>query len=278
MKALYQPFPMPGAARGHIWHHVPETRRPRHFHSEPELNLVTAGSGSFGVGERTLAVTAGDLLWWSPGQDHVLLDASWDFDLFVIGLTPELSARVLGADGPAAHTGATQVRLDTATLASLRSSCEKPLANDPTAVERLVGDLWRRAHRVRLAGPRKHALTGRALVSLIERPELGRTDVATMARGYPTEVSRHFHKDVGLTLTEYRTRLRLVRFIEAARSGHTNLMSAALEAGFGSYSQCHRTFQETLGCSPRHYFRAEVRARMENAFSPWTADGPAPSL
>ena len=45
---LYQPFPMPGAARAHIWHHVPETRRPRHFHSEPELNLVTGGFGFAG--------------------------------------------------------------------------------------------------------------------------------------------------------------------------------------------------------------------------------------
>jgi len=277
MRALYQPFPLPGAARGHIWHHVPETRRPRHFHSEPEVNLVTAGRGSFGVGEMTLAVAAGDLLWWSPGQDHVLLDASADFDLFVIGLTPELSARVLGPDGPAAYTGATRVRLDPAALASLRSQCDIPPTNDAGAVEGRVGDLWRQAHRLRLATPGKHALSGRALVSLIQRPELRRTDVATMVRGYPTEVSRHFHKDVGLTLTEYRTRLRLVRFIQAARAGQTNLMLAALESGFGSYSQCHRTFQETFGCSPRHYLRPDVRSRMENAFSPWTDEREEPS-
>src|SRR5689334_4660767 len=69
--ALYQPFPIPGAARGHIWHHVPATRRPRHFHAEPELNLIAAGRAAFGMGEAVMAVEAGDLLWWPPGQDHV---------------------------------------------------------------------------------------------------------------------------------------------------------------------------------------------------------------
>ena len=87
-EALYQPFPIPGTARGHVWHHVPATRRPRHFHAEPELNLIAAGHAAFGVGDVTISVLAGDLLWWPPGQDHVLLDASPDLDLYVIGLTP----------------------------------------------------------------------------------------------------------------------------------------------------------------------------------------------
>jgi AraC-like DNA-binding protein len=268
-EALYQPFPMPGVARAHIWHHVPETRRPRHFHSEPELNLIAAGSGVFGVGDLTIAVATGDLLWWSPGQDHVLLEASPDFDLFVIGLTPELSARVLGTNRPAAYAGATRVRLDGATFAGLRSFCAAPIAGDPGAVERHLGDFWRTAHDLRLATPDKHAFTNRALVSLMERPELRRSDVASVVRGHPTEVSRHFHKDVGLTLTEYRTRLRLLRFIRAASSRQANFLLAALEAGFGSYSQCHRAFQQTLGCSPRCYFRDEVRAQMEDAFLPF---------
>ena len=70
--ALYQPFPIATTARGQIWHHVPATRRPRHFHAEPELNLVTGGWGVFAMGEKVLPVAAGDLLWWPPGQDHVL--------------------------------------------------------------------------------------------------------------------------------------------------------------------------------------------------------------
>ncbi len=264
-EALYQPFPLPGAARAHVWHHVPETRRPRHFHTEPELNLIAAGSGVFGVGDSTISVAAGDLLWWSPGQDHVLLDASPELDLHVIGLTPELSARVLGRDNLPAHAGATRIRLEPAALLKLRSLCAAPLGTDPGAIERHIGGLWREAHHLRLRAVDKHALTARAIVSLLERPELRRDDVALAARGHPSDVSRHFHKDVGLTLTEYRTRLRLLRFINIADTRGTNLLSAAFDAGFGSYSQCHRAFQETLGCNPRQFFCTDLRTRMKEA-------------
>lgn len=263
-EALYQPFPLPTRARAHVWHHVPETRRPRHFHSEPEFNLVTRGSGVFGVGDRTIAVSGGDLLWWAPGQDHVLLEASLDFDLFVIGLTPELSERILG-DRTTATAGATRVQVPADAFRRFRELCSAPLPEDPVSIERLVGDLWTQAHGLRVVAPGKHLFTNRALASLSRRPELKRSDVAAAMRAHPTEVSRHFHKDVGLTLTAYRTRLRLLRFIELADDGEANLLEVALEAGFGSYSQCHRTFIETLGCNPRRYFRSELRAQMERA-------------
>ncbi len=84
--ALYQPFPMAGRTRGQIWAYAPQYRRPRHFHPEPELNLIAAGVGIFGAGGSVFSVSAGDLLWWLPGQDHVLVDASPDFELVVVGL------------------------------------------------------------------------------------------------------------------------------------------------------------------------------------------------
>ena len=96
---VHQPFPTIGSARGQIWRHEPSTRRPRHFHADPELNLITAGSASFGVGEQVLRVGANALLWWAPAQDHELLEASDDFELYVIGLLPAFSERVLGPGG-----------------------------------------------------------------------------------------------------------------------------------------------------------------------------------
>src|SRR3954462_7260366 len=136
-EALYQPFPIPGTARGHVWHHVPATRRPRHFHAEPELNLIAAGQAVFGVGEATISVSEGDLLWWPPGQDHVLHDASPDLDLYVIGVTPSFSERVLA--GPplgAASAGATHLRLDRDTLRGLQTACAAQMSGgDKAAVE-----------------------------------------------------------------------------------------------------------------------------------------------
>lgn len=277
VEPLYQPFPMAGRARAQIWRYAPEHRRPRHFHIEPEFNLVVAGYGTFGAGQSTIAVGPGDLLWWAPGQDHELMNASPDFDLFVVGLSPELSERALGAGGAAARSGAARLRLSTEALARFRTHCTSPPDGQDTAVlERHVAELWRDAHSLRVTAPDQHTLTRRALRSLLERPELRRSDLAQVARAAPSEVSRYFHRDVGLTLTKYRTRLRLLRFIAAADAGAANLMAAANHAGFGSYSQCHRTFLQTFGCTPRIFFAGGVRERMRDAYAPWFS--PTPTL
>jgi AraC-like DNA-binding protein len=270
-EVLYQPFPLPGRARAHIWRYTPENRRPRPFHAEPELNLVAAGRGKFGVGRAEISVEAGDLLWWPPGQDHELLEDSPDFDLFVIGVTPALSERVLGAGSTSAGGGAARLRLAPERLARFQVLCAAPVqGRESSVVERHIGDFWREAHDLRVSAPDMHALTRRVLMSLLERPELRRAEVAHLVRGTPSEVSRYFHRDVGLTLTKYRTRLRLLRFIEAADEGAPSLLSAAGDAGFGSYSQCHRAFHRTFGCTPRVFFGSGVRHRMRDAYSPWT--------
>lgn len=222
------------------------------------------------MGETVLPVATGDLLWWPPGQDHELLEASSDFDLFVIGMTPALSERILEDQVTSAHGGPVRLRLPAASLARFTACSVAPLDDqEPSSIERHVGDLWRDAHALRTRAPDMHTLTRRALTSLIERPDLGRADVALLARGYPSEVSRHFHRDMGVTLTAYRTRLRLLKFVEIVDGGGENFLAAALQAGFGSYSQCHRVFQRTLGCTPRDFFGTTLRRQMGDTFSPW---------
>jgi AraC-like DNA-binding protein len=260
---------MLGAGRGQIWRYAPEYRRPRHFHSEPELNLVVAGSGTFGTGNTVFEVRAGDLLCWPPGQDHELIVASPDFDLFVAGLTAELSSRVLGAENTASLAAPAHVRLTPAASLRFRSLCEIPLPGlEPSAVEAHVATFWREAHRLRLGTPDRHPLGRRVLMSLLERADLGRARVAHRARGYPSEVSRQFRAHTGLTFSGYRSQLRLLAFVRSVDAGST-LLAAALNAGFGSYSQCHRTFWRAFGCSPRRFFSSELlRSDMRDAFSP----------
>lgn len=268
-EALYQPFPIPGTARGHVWHHVPATRRPRHFHAEPELNLIAAGDAVFGVGEAIISVSAGDLLWWPPGQDHVLLDASPDLDLYVIGVTPAFSEHVL-ADRPSGSCGgATQLRLDPDTLTGLREACAAQVAGgDAAAVERHVGDLWREAQRLRARMSDHHPLTVRALSSLLGRPDLKRGELARLIHGNASEVSRYFHRDLGLTLVAYRTRLRLMLFIQSIERDHHSFLAAAVHAGFGSYSQCHRAFQHAFDCTPRVFFGTGLCEQMKGRLAP----------
>jgi AraC-like DNA-binding protein len=269
--ALYQPFPIATKARAQIWRHVPATRKPRHFHAEPEFNLVTCGTAAFGMGDKVLKVAAGDLLWWPPGQDHVLLEASLDFDLFVIGVTADFSSRVLSRTIYDHSAGPITSRLEPADLVEFEASCRaaRSPTSDLAVIEHQVGELWRRAHALRRMTQGLHSVTRRALDSLYESPELARSEIARLVHAYPTEVSRRFRDDMGMTLSAFRSRLRLVRFIEAVDAGAENLLTAAFSAGFGSYSQCHRVFQQTLGCTPRLFFESALREQMQEARHPW---------
>jgi AraC-like DNA-binding protein/quercetin dioxygenase-like cupin family protein len=267
---VHQPFPTIGNARGQIWRHEPSTRRPRHFHADPELNLITAGSASFGVGERVLRVGANDLLWWTPGQDHELLDASDDFELYVIGLSPAFSERVMGPYGANIHRGPQVLRLSGEQLAMLSMYClPHSIHQDTVVAEQRVGDFWQLAHAVRRSAPSyPHPLTQRAIRWALERTDMNRSQVADAGSSSSCEVSRHFRRDMGITLTNYRTRIRLLRFIQLVDLRELSLCAASQEAGFGCYSQCHRAFKQLLGQSPRTYFTKPLRQAVESAFEP----------
>lgn len=258
---------LPGR-RGQVWRYAPEFRRPRHFHSEPELNLVVAGTATFGSGRGSITAGPGALLCWPPGLDHELLAASPDLDLFVVALTPELCGRVLGDRAVQLMSGPPLVKLPESDWLGLWPELSAPAHHaEASAGDEHVAKLWLRAHRARLDVPSGRGLGGRVLRSLLHQPELDRRQRAQVIGAYPSELSRHFHDEVGIKLSAYRTRLRLLGFIDRVDSGQT-LLGAALEAGFGSYSQCHRSFSAVLGCTPRLFFGSRSRRDMADLFVP----------
>lgn len=247
-EVLFQPFPMLEGRRAQVWRHHPAFRRPRHFHEEPELNLVVRGSAVMGVGDRELRVEAGEMLFFQPGQDHVLLESSADFDLFVMALTPELAAR---AGGVIAGASGRVRRVDDAELVAVAATLEGlGHVQDATAVEGRLTALFLETGRAASPG---HVVSRRALESLRAEPTLSGATLAERLRTAPSGMSRRFHRDLGVTMVEYRARLRLIEFIRAVDQGRS-LGRAALDAEFGSYAQCHRVFRRLVGVTPRDYF------------------------
>lgn len=148
-----------------------------------------------------------------------MLDASADFDLYVIGVSAELSARVLERDARGVPP-AGLVRLSPGAFARLRSACSAPLQEkEPAVVEHHVGALWRAAHALHSVHAGVHALTRRTLAQLSNDAEVGRGALVRAFRTDPSDISRYFKRDTGLTLTAYRTRLRLLRFVGAEDTG-----------------------------------------------------------
>ena len=272
-RALHQSFLLPQKQeRAHVWKFSWEYggRRPRHFHAEPELNLIVSGTATFGVGEALVQATKGALLAFPAGQDHVLLETSPDIYLYAIGIDPNFSSEVLRADRDSVAMPF-HIRLSSKDFRAL--SARSSAVVDRDGVDQPVAELWEQAHwlRRRYLGrlnSATHVLTRRVLSTVSEEPDLGCELLAHKARANLCEVSRYFHRDVGMTLVQYRARLRLLRFIQLVDAGADNLMATAEAAGFGSYSQCHRIFQSELGCSPRRFFFSGLRQQMQLAYEP----------
>ncbi len=277
-RLLHQTF-LPAAPHrvdAYVWKYSLEYggRRPPHFHIEPELNLVVSGWAEFGIGETVVRVSKGELVGFPAGQDHVLRATSPDVFLFAVGMAPMFASEVLG--GQAGEVAVPlHLRLDSHELAAVTRRAEQVV--DRNGVEQPCAELWEQVHwlgqhrPMGRGGPTGragalHVLTKRALQVLSECPELGLEAVARGVRANPTEVSRYFHRDLGMTFVRYRTRLRLLRFIKLVEEQRGNWTAAAIAAGFGSYSQCHRSFQAELSCSPRAFFKAGLRQEMQQVY------------
>jgi AraC-like DNA-binding protein len=79
----------------------------------------------------------------------------------------------------------------------------------------------------------------------------------------PGHLARSFKTEMGVSLVEYRNRLRVERFFATVDRGGSNLQEAAQEAGFGSYAQFHRVFRKLLGTTPREYLTGRRAQALE---------------
>jgi AraC-like DNA-binding protein len=133
------------------------------------------------------------------------------------------------------------------------------------------GVSWQPLQRKSGQGP----LVERVLRALAEDLPVTGERLASELGVSPGHLARSFKREMGVSLVDYRNRLRLDRFFEAMqrRGGSSNLLDAALEAGFGSYAQFHRVYRKFLGATPRDAFATAdgLAARAAAASAAWPA-------
>lgn len=105
------------------------------------------------------------------------------------------------------------------------------------------------------ASPRSAAVA-RAAQMLAEDPALTSQALGARLRMSSSRVARRFKAEMGMSLVEYKNRLRLQRFFELMDDTNDNLLEAALMAGFGSYAQFHRVFLARQGMTPGKFLRS----------------------
>jgi AraC-like DNA-binding protein len=96
---------------------------------------------------------------------------------------------------------------------------------------------------------------------LANDPAMTSAELGARLRLSASRMARVFKSEMGVSLVEYRNRLRLERFTTLLDQSGDNLLEAALQAGFGSYAQFHRVFLELRGTTPGKFLRARAGAR-----------------
>src|SRR4029079_5024394 len=96
----------------------------------------------------------------------------------------------------------------------------------------------RRGHGERaMEEPSSRRLVTSTVAMLAKDPAMGGKEIAGKLDISLSRLARVFKGEMGMSLVEYRNRLRLDRFGVLLDKGRTNLLEAALAAGFGSYAQ-----------------------------------------
>jgi AraC-like DNA-binding protein len=250
-----------------VRHRVGDVRPRPHRHAELEVNLVVRGTASYLLGDRRYALTPGTLTWLFPGQDHVLVDESSDHELWWAVFRPTLvaqiatprEARPLLAEDP---VGQFSRRLDSSRVRRLsalfheiqhaETVLDDVLVN--TGLAYLLSFAWRTfldSDDV-VEGVDLHPAVETVARILRADPDAG--DLATLARAArlsSSHLSRIFKEQTGVSISRFRNQQRLQRFLRLyGRGRRTTALTAALEAGFGSYAQFYRVFREQTGRSP----------------------------
>lgn len=124
------------------------------------------------------------------------------------------------------------------------------------------------ARRVRVDTARLHAAqVQQASLLLATRfgEELSLSAIARAVHSSPFHLARVFRAHSGLSLHQYRHRLRLREALRRLAEGETDLSALALELGFSSHSHLSDAFRAAFGLSPsqaRNLRGARVSAEM----------------
>jgi AraC-like DNA-binding protein len=271
---MRQKLKLPKELDGNLWHYRNLGRtHAMHHHAELEFNLVTQGAGLYLLDNRKYRIRRGDLLWLFPAQEHVLVEQTPDFEMWIGVFKPkavrriatDANAQVLRQADPA---GEYCRRLLQGVLAQLDGLfAEVAAAHDqPGLFNAGLGYTllcaWEHfEHAADVPVLDVHpAVEKAARLIRDETTALSPDELARRSGLSPARLSRLFKQQTGVALVDFRNRQRIERFLQIYGTGQRmTMLDAALEAGFGSYPQFHRVFKRVIGCSPGKYRQPQDR-------------------
>jgi len=238
-----------------------------HSHDELECNLVVRGHADVLFEHRRYRLGPDGIAWLFPHQEHLLIDQSPDFAMWVLVFAPRFARASLRGDErvllDANPPGVFHRRIETRERRDLDRLCrelahaELPAHHRTPGLRWLLLSAWRAFTRAVVVADQ--AQLDEAVAVTVRRLERGDDDddlasLAAAAAVSPSWLSRRFKLQIGLSLVEYRSRQRLRRFFDLLEEDPgAELTATAYAAGFTSYDQFNRIFHRFVGMAPRDW-------------------------
>ncbi|HYF47931.1 MAG TPA: AraC family transcriptional regulator [Planctomycetota bacterium] len=241
-----------------------------HRHDELEVNLCTRGRAVYLVDDKRYDLRRGTQIWLFPEQDHLLLDRSTDYEMWILVWKERLLKQICTTpqSKPLLNTKAPPdfcKPLPEHQTARLNQLFQEVADSKPDLARWNCGLGYCAlvAWAIHVADQRitpsfdiHPAVEKAARLLQHERTPNSLEELSRQAGLSPSRLSRLFKEQTGVSLVEYRNKQRLQRFFSLYQQGRRkNMTAAALEAGFGSYPQFHRIFKEQMGYGPAGYRR-----------------------
>jgi AraC-like DNA-binding protein len=194
---------------------------------------------------------------------HVLRDAIAEHDEWVTDRP----------DAPFAHTHGPAQPAEVMRQHVCRAVARKgDLEADELAVE-LLGSVLDRAYAIRGQRPRARrasttrahreiALATQALLNEHFPDAMELAEVARRVHASPYHLARLFRRQAGLSIHQYRDRLRLAASLQRLASNERDLTALALELGYSSHAHFSDTFRRALHITPSDFRRTANGARL----------------
>lgn len=269
---MRQNLNLPSDRDGNLWFYRNLGRtHAMHHHAELEFNLVTQGRGLYLLENRKYEIRRGDLLWLFPAQEHVLIEQTLDFEMWIGVFKPAMIRRITTP----AHAGVLREpnppgdfrrRLPNRDLARMEtllyeiSGAAEPSNLFNAGLAFALLEAWRYFEcAAEVPVHDVHPAVEKAARLIRNDSSLGLEELAKRAGLSPQRLSRLFKQQTGIALVDFRNRERIEKFLQLYGNGNrTTTLDAALDAGFGSYPQFHRVFKRVMGYPPRRHRRASV--------------------
>ncbi|NOK58439.1 MAG: helix-turn-helix domain-containing protein [Chloroflexi bacterium AL-W] len=244
-----------------------------HRHDELECNLIVRGSGAYLIDEQRVDLQPNSILWLFPEQEHLMLDQTDDFKIWILVMKPDYLVQLCVDE-------ITQTLLERKPTGSFLRHVSQPQFDQLLALCQTVADTqeksayynaglsyllmaawsaFQEGSVVPINAPIHPAIERIVRYIHTEQSPDDLETIAALVGLTPETVSRLFKSQMGISLTAFRNRCRVDRFLDLYDHGHAlTMLEAATMAGFGSYAQFYRVFIQVMKITPAVYRRQLV--------------------